>query len=139
MRLCLLTPDSRDRAVLRALADESSRIVVLGIMEAERACPPEAEARLAAIASSPDGEFAEFRTQSIRALARLGSPGALETLVEIAAARRRGLRVRLPEESPELLAAIHGLATNWPEDPRVMEILALARTKGSAALRQAAS
>jgi len=139
MKLCLRMPATRERAILRALGEQNSRIVALGIAEAERGCPAEAEPHLVGIALSTDGEYAEFRTHCIRALARLGSAGALEALLEIASPRRRGLRRVLPAESPELLTALRGLAEAWPDEERVGEALALARASGRTAIVEAAS
>ncbi|MFO7586505.1 MAG: HEAT repeat domain-containing protein [Gemmatimonadota bacterium] len=140
VKLCLLASETRDAAILRALVDPSSRIVALGIVEAESGCPPGAEERLAQIAGSDEeGEFSEFRTHAIRALARLGSEGARETLLEVASPRRRGLRRGLPEPSPALRAAVRGLAERWPDDPRAREVLELARDSDDADTRKAAS
>jgi len=139
VRLCLRMPATRERAILRALEDGNSRIVAMGIAEAEQGCPAEAEDRIVQIALSEEGEFAEFRTHCIRALVKRGSPGALGALVEIAAPRRRGLRRRFADESPELLAALRGLAQVWPQDEEARELLAAARESGLPRIVEAAS
>jgi hypothetical protein len=131
--------DTRASAIVRAMEDENTRIAALGVVEAESGCPPEAEPLLVSIALSEEGALTEFRTHSIRALTRLESPAALEALLEIAAPRRRGLRRVLPEESPELLAALRGLSSGWPSDPRAQEALSAARASASVKIREAAS
>ena len=131
-------PGTRERAILRALADESSRMVAFGIVEAARGAPLEAEPRLIEIAASPDGEYAEFRTHAVRALAGLRTGAALQALLELAEPQGRGQN-ELPPESPELLAALEGLASGWPDDPRSREILVLARASDRGAIREAAS
>ena len=139
VRLCLQMPATRERAIVVALADSHGRIVALGIAEAARGCPAEAEPRLIEIASAEEGEFAEFRPQAVRALVGLASQRGCDALLEIAAPRRRGLRHQLPPESPVLLAALRGLAGTWPADPRVREIVELARSTGTDAIREAVS
>jgi hypothetical protein len=139
VRLCLRMPAKRDQAILRALDDDNSRIVAMGISEAEGGCPAEAEPRLAGIAVSTDGEFAEFRTHCIRALADMGSKGALEALLEVATPRRKGLRQQFPNEGPEVLAALRGLAQTWPHDERARATLDAARASGRPSIVDAAS
>lgn len=139
MKLCLRMPSMRARATVRAMEDKNTRIAALGVVEAESGCPAEAEPLLVSIALSEEGALSEFRTHSIRALTRLGSPAALEALLEIAAPRRRGLRRVLPDETPELLAALRGLASGWPNDRRAREVLSTARASGSVKIKEAAS
>ncbi|MGB5676145.1 MAG: hypothetical protein WBO43_16560 [Gemmatimonadota bacterium] len=139
VRLCLRMPALRDKAILRALEDQNSRVVAMGIAEAERGCPADAEERLVGIARSAEGEFVEFRTHCIRALTDLGSPGALEALLEIASPRRKGLRRQCLDESPELLAALRGLVQVWPEDERARQSLVAARASDRPAIVEAAS
>ena len=122
-----------------SLEDPNSRLVALGIVESERGCPAEAEPHLVQVALSGDGDFAEFRTHAIRALAGIGSPVALDALLAIAAPRRRGLRQSLPGESPELLTALRGLASAWPADPRARAVLEIARASRSKTIREAAA
>jgi hypothetical protein len=140
IRACLGDPTTRDEALVRALADDDSRIVALGVVDAVASSPPEAERRLEEIAVGGDkSEFAEFRTHAIRALAARGSDRAREVLLEIAAPRRRGVRRLLPAPSPEFLAAVRGLRQAWPEDERTGDVLRLARESDDARIREAAS
>ncbi|MBT8462158.1 MAG: hypothetical protein KJO44_06495, partial [Gemmatimonadetes bacterium] len=128
-----------DQAILRALEDDNSRIVAMGISEAELGCPAGAEQRLAGIAVSTDGEFAEFRTHCIRALADMDSEEALDALLEVATPRRKGLRQQFSDEGPEVLAALRGLARTWPHEPRARDILEAARTSRRPSIVDAAS
>ena len=139
LKLSLCLPETRDRAVLRALDDENSRIAALGILEAERACPEAAVPRLARIALEEEGDFAEFRTHSIRALAGSGGDVARDALLAIARPRRRGLRRTEPDPCPALVAALRGLAAGWPDDPYAREALVAARSSKHLAIREAAS
>ncbi len=140
IKICLRAPEMREAAIVNALGDPTSRIVALGIVEAENGCPAEAQSHLLDIAVAGDeGEFSEFRSHAIRALTCLGSDRAREALLQITALRRRGLRRSLPDPTPALLAAIRGLATSWPEDPRVQEVIGIARDSKDPGIRQAAS
>jgi hypothetical protein len=137
-KLCLRIPEIRDSSLPGALADESTRVAAVGIIEAERGFPPDAEPRLASIALDEEGRLAEFRTHAIRALARAETAGARDVLMEIAAPRRRGLRRTLPDTGPELLAALSGLANHWRDDPDVEAILERARASSDPRVRKAA-
>lgn len=133
IKLCFRLPARREQAIMAALQDASSRIVALGIVEAETECPSEAEAFLRRVAeSNGDSEYSEFRTHAIRALTRLGSPAALETLLGLTARRRWRLRRRLPADGPVFRAALSGLASAWPDDPRVGDVLERVRNSGFA-------
>ncbi len=128
IKLCFKLPERREQAIMAALQDASSRIVTLGIVEAEAECPPQAEPFLITVAESDDdSEYSEFRTHAIRALTQLGSPGALETLLRLATPRRRRLRRTSPADGPVFRAALRGLASTWSSDPRVADTLEKAR------------
>ncbi len=128
IKLCFRLPARREQAIMVALQDASSRIVALGIVEAEAECPSEAEPFLITVAeSNEESEYSEFRTHAIRALTQLGSPGALETLLRLAAPRRRRLRRTFPADGPVFRAALRGLASKWSDDPRVGDVLERAK------------
>jgi hypothetical protein len=138
LRLCLRIPERRDEAILAALTDASSRTVALGVYEAERGAPVTSESALRRIAVF-EVEDPELRPHAVRALARLGTARALESLLSIARPRRRRLRKKLPDESPSLLAALRGLAEQWPDEARAAAILQLARESASPSIVEAAS
>jgi len=138
-KLCLRMPESREKAIVRALKDSSSRIVALGIAEAETGYSGEAEPFLIDVATSKEGEYSEFRSQAIRALGRSQSAAALGTLLALASPKRRGSRKSMRDEGPEVLAALRGLATGWSADPRAKALLDRARASRRPAIREAAS
>jgi len=139
VKLCFRMPAMRERTIVRAIQDENTRISALGIVEAAGGCSAEAEPLLADIALTGEDRLSEFRTHAIRALSRSGSETALETILKITAMRRRGLRRGLPDESPELLAALRGLASYWAHDPRARDVLEVALASTSPNIRTAAS
>jgi len=138
LRLCMRIPKIRNAAILSALADSSPRIVAMGVYEAEMGAHPSAVSALAGIALSDD-EDPDLRAHAARALARLGTPEALEKLLELARPRWRGLRAALRDESPVLLAVLRGLAEHWPAEPQAEAILRRARKSSNRSIAKAAS
>ncbi|MFQ5890490.1 MAG: HEAT repeat domain-containing protein [Gemmatimonadota bacterium] len=139
LKLSMRVAADRDAAVVAALTDKSDRSVALGLAEAEKACPPDAEPHLVAVATDR-GARPEFRQAAVRALVSLGSEGALETLLRLTRGKRRWFRrSELPEASPWVVAAIGGLAQRWPQDPRAAAVLSRAMQSEDPELRRAAS
>lgn len=129
LKLCMRRPDLRDAALIDALADPAPRTVGLGVVEAERGAPPEAEPHLRRVALDPV-VGSEIRVHALRALGFLGTKGALETLLSIAKPHRTLFGRELPERTPELLAVLEALASGWAEEPRAADVLSLAREAG---------
>jgi hypothetical protein len=77
--------------------------------------------------------------ESARVLARSRTARALESLTGLAVRPTRWFRRRrLAPKSPELLAAIAGLAAHWPEEPRAQLVLTTAERHADADIRAAA-
>ncbi len=137
LRQMLRAPESRDVAIVRALGDADEGNVRLGLGAAMTGCPRDAAAMLRARADdatlSPD-----LRALGVRALASHRSP---ETPAWLAARVVRTTRLMrrpaLVPKSPEMLAALEGLATHWREDPKAKEALALAAASGDDEVRLA--
>jgi hypothetical protein len=68
-----------------------------------------------------------LRALAVRIVARAREPETLRVLLEIVKYRRRWFLSRLAPKSPDLLAALTGLAAHFSEDPLVKEVLAYAR------------
>jgi hypothetical protein len=139
LRQQLRAPETRDDAIVRALADASDSTLRLGLGAAMTSCPRDAAAILRVRADdatiSPD-----LRALGIRALASYKSP---ETPAWLAARVVRVGRVLrrpgLAPKSPELLAAIEGLATHWRDDKAANEALGLAAASGDPEIQGAAA
>lgn len=139
LRQQLRAPASRDDAIVRSLADASDATLRLGLGAAMTSCPRDAAAILRVRADdatiSPD-----LRALGIRALASYRSP---ETPVWLASrvvkVGRLLRRPGLANKSPELLAAIEGLATHWREDKAAADALALAASSSDAEIQAAAA
>jgi len=66
----------------------------------------------------------DVRTLAVRALGHARARAALEALLRLASAGRTLFgREKLPPKSPELLAALAGLASGWPQDPRARAVV----------------
>jgi hypothetical protein len=89
------------------------------------------------IAGDPK-RHAEARVLAIRAIARSGTRTALHLLRDLALPPRRWLRRRLAPKSPELLAALAGMAVHWRQDPTAADVLTLAMQHSDPEIRAAA-
>jgi len=78
------------------------------------------------------------RVPSLRILARSRAPQALKVLLALTRHRRSWFRRRLAPKSPELLAALTGLASYWKQNPQVSEVLGQALHHSDAEIRAAA-
>lgn len=139
LRQLLRAPQSRDAAIVRALADADEGNVRLGLGAAMTNCPHDAALILRTRADeallSPD-----LRALGIRALS---SDRAADTPTWLAG---RVLRVgkllkreTLASKSPEMLASIEGLAIHWRTHPAAAPVLALATSSGDAEIASAAT
>jgi hypothetical protein len=71
-------------------------------------------------------------------ITRVRTPEALRILLEVIALRRRWFVKRMAPKSPELLAALAGLAAYWRDDPAAAEVLFHARQHHDSEIRTAA-
>lgn len=139
LRQLLRTPATRDAAIVRALADADEGNVRLGLGAAMTNCPHDAALMLRTRADEAL-LAADLRALGIRALS---SDRASDTPTWLAA---RVVRVgkllkreALVGKSPEMLAAIEGLAIHWRAHPAAAPVLALAASSGDAEIVAAAT
>jgi len=133
-------PAARDEALALGLQDHDPRTLrlALGLAVALQSCPDSAVPVLAGRATEralpPD-----VRTLAVRALGHARAPAALTTLLRLASTGRTLFgRERLPPKSPELLAALAGLASGWQQDPRARALLRRAAGSSDPDIRAAA-
>lgn len=139
LRQQLRTPETRDAAIVRALADASDATLRLGLGAAMTSCPRDAAAILRVRADdatiSPD-----LRALGIRALSSYKSPETPTWLASRVVKTGRLLkRPGLAGKSPEMLAALEGLAAHWREDKAAAEALALAAASSDLEIQSAAT
>ncbi len=137
IKLLLESPSHLTEGILLGLRDEDEGIVGLALRAALESCPPEAIPLLQSITMDARRP-AETKVPALRILARTGSPVALSVLLELAQHRRRWFGRRLPSKSPELLAAVAGLASYWADHPLASDVLGDARKHADPDIRAAA-
>ena len=122
-RAVIRDPGSRDDSIAAALADTDERIVRLALGAAMSSCPPQAAKILISRADDPTLST-DLRALGIRAAASSKAPEILQFLTSRTEGKKRFLRRRaLASPTPEMLAALEGLATHWPTEPVAQEIL----------------
>ena len=126
IKLLLDTKGRQEEAIMMALGDPDEGIVGLALAAALEFCPPMAIQLVQRIAVDPKRQ-PELRAVAVRIVARAREPETLRVLLEIVKYRRRWFLSRLAPKSPDLLAALTGLAAHFSEDPLVKEVLAYAR------------
>jgi hypothetical protein len=138
IKLLLDVPAHRDEGLSRGLTDPDPGITAVALGAALESCPPAMLPLMERMARDP-ARLSAHRVLAIRVLARSRSMRALESLASLAVTRTRWLRRRrLAPKSPELLAAIAGLATHWPEEPRALQVLGAADRHADGDIRAAA-
>jgi len=110
----------------------------VALRAAFESCPPDAILLLEQIGMDPR-RSSVIRVPTLRTLARTRTPEALKVLLAQAQHRRRWFGRRLPSKSPEVLAAVAGLASYWREHPLATEVLAQALQHPDPEIRAAAS
>jgi hypothetical protein len=138
IKLLLESPAQVAEGVLLALRDNDEGIVGLALRAALESCPGDAIPLLAGIALDTR-RSAEIRVPSLRILARTRTPEALKVLLAQVQHRRRWFGRRLASKSPELLAAVAGLASYWRDHPMAGEVVSHALRHSDAEIRAAAS
>ena len=137
IKLLLESPQHQAEAIMMGLLDTDDGIMALALTCALEACPSEAAPVVQAIAVDPKRP-SELRVLAARLVTRARTPEALLVLLELIALRRRWFVKRMAPKSPELLAALTGLASHWREDPAAAAVLFHARQHHDSEIRAAA-
>jgi hypothetical protein len=139
-KLLVANPAHRAAAILRAVRDPDSGIVLLALAAAEEDCPAELGTQLLQLL---DGTWhdPDLRLPAIRLLGRRPTLASRDWLMA-QVARVQGFlffrRTRLADRSPEMLAALGALAGAFSRDPAVQAVLQLARASQDPDVRAAA-
>lgn len=129
-------PELRPEGLVLSLSDADDAVMRLGLTAALDGCPPAAEPSLAKILDHDDEEL---RVLAIRVFGTLRSARARDLLLkQVLAKKKWWRRTRLNQPSPEMLAALRGLATTWARHPEVQVVMSLAGRNAAPDIRSAA-
>jgi hypothetical protein len=126
VRLLLRNPADRDETIMSALSDADDRVVFAGLSVAQERCPP---AGIQLIRQRVDrGELdSQLRTMGIRIVAQLHNAETLTWFLNFVVTDAHWpRRPKLKPSSPEMLAALGMIASNWRTDPAAETALKLA-------------
>jgi len=126
----------RQQGILIGLSDSDDAVMRLGLAAALEGCPPTAEPALARLLGHED---VEVRVLALRVLSTMRSKRARDLLLGHALARKKWWRrTRLNAPTPEMVAAVRGLALGWARHPEAQVVLDLAGKSPHADVRAAA-
>ncbi len=139
VRLLIKMPAYREQAITSALGDPDERNVRLALGAAMQGCTA-AQAAILMARSSDESLSADLRALGIRALAGHRSMETLNWLLNrVAGNKVLMFRRSLASKSPEMLAALAGLAANWSSEPAAKEVLAQASKHSDLEISDAAT
>jgi hypothetical protein len=136
LKLMLARDAHRERALRAALADSDLSTLRLGLAAAVESCPPRAVPVILRRMGDPD-LAPEIRVLAIRVLAASRARAAMDYLMNLTVRKRRFWGQRIPPKSPEVLAALGGLAQHWGSDSKAKSVIALAAKDGDPEIRAA--
>lgn len=126
VRLLIKHPEHRDQSITAALADPDERIVRLALGAVMQGCTG-AQATVLLSRADDEALSPDLRALGIRAAAGHRSAETLNWLINRVAGKKSLFqRRKLASKSPEMLAALAGLAAHWSTEPAAQEILAQA-------------
>jgi hypothetical protein len=127
LQLQLNNDATRDAALGQALRDTDPRVLGTALQAARSRLPDAAAAVLAKRVT--DADFPpEFRVIALVLLGRSGSMSALDALLAFAQSGSTLFgKPKLAPKTPEMLAALGGLARSWPNERRATMLVDIAR------------
>jgi len=139
VRLLIRQPAYRDQAITAALADPDERNVRLAIGAVMQACTA-AQAAVLMTRANDETLPPDLRALGIRALAGHRSMETLNWLLSrVAGGKMLLFRRTMASKSPEMLAALAGLAAHWSTEPSAKDVLAQAAKSSDPEISDAAT
>lgn len=126
VRMLLRVPAERDETIMSALSDVDDRVVFAGLTVAQERCPP---AGIELIKQRVDrGELdSQLRTMGIRIVSQQHNADTLAWFLSYVVTEAHWpRRPKLKPATPEMLAALSMIATNWRTDPAADTAIKLA-------------
>ena len=137
LRIMLRDRVRRPEALKRALEAPDPPTVRLGIMAAAEGCPPNIAPMLLQRIHS-GGLDPQVRAVAIRAVASVDNPNVIACLLGLTQIKGTlGMGRKLAPKSPELLAALQGLAAHWPYHAEASKVLDLTQRSKDPEIRKA--
>jgi len=137
LKILLKDPNRREEALRRTLAAPDPPTLRLGIQSAMEECPHSAVPRLLELIAMRDLDSG-LRSSAVRAVAPVEDEHVVNTLVKLCLSRSFIPFVkRVAPRSPEMLAALQGLAAHWAYHPKAMPVLAKAGRHKDTEVRKA--
>ncbi len=137
LKILLKDPSRREEALRRTLAAPDPPTLRLGIQSAMEECPPSAVPRLIELLNMHQLDPG-LRASAARAIAPVEDEHVVEALVRVCLSRTFiPFYKRLAPRSPEMLAALQGMAAHWAYHPRAMPVLAKAARHKDTEVRKA--
>jgi hypothetical protein len=137
LKLMLKRAQTRVMGITVAVADNDPQLLRMGLDAALRECPPAVVPKLTAklVAGTLPSEL---EVMAIQAIGSTTVPAAYTCLWGLAVKRTRWLRRdKLAPKSRAMLAALSTLKMRWPDDPKVIKIVAKAERSGDREIRKA--
>ncbi len=139
IKLMVESPDRRDVGLSIGVMDSDEAIRGMTLSAALEGCPRHVVPMVERIVHDPNCGSVT-RALAVRVLTRTGNPEIVDTLVRLALVRKFPFfRGRIAAKSPEVIAAVAGLASHWSSDPRATDVLSRARRHRDFEIRSAAS
>jgi hypothetical protein len=126
LQLRMENPALRSNALVTALMDKDKGVLRAAMQAARSEFPPNAVASLAKRVLESDFP-PEFRVMALYLLGKSGNVAALDALLAYASGGKTLLgKIKLANKTPEMLAALSGLARSWSNERRARELLDVA-------------
>lgn len=136
LKLMLKEPSMREQALYAGLVDADARVVHMTLLAAAESSPRGVAPLLRDLLTKAEPLDADSRALALRALAPLQTHETVETLLRFVLGGRSIMgKPKLAPKTPEMLAALGGLATHWKNDQRALSVLMLAARSGDADVR----
>ncbi|HZF73937.1 MAG TPA: hypothetical protein VEZ51_10925 [Gemmatimonadaceae bacterium] len=135
VRLLLRNPADRDETIMGALSDADDRVVFAGLTVAQERCP---SSGIELIKQRVDrGELdSQLRTMGIRIVAQQHNADTLAWFLSYVVTEAHWpRRPKLKSATPEMLAALSIIATNWRSDPAADTAIKLAEQSRDSEVR----
>ncbi len=139
VRLLIKQPAYREQAITGALADPDEKNVRLALGAVMQGCTA-AQAAVLMARADDEALSPDLRALGVRALAAHRSMETLNFLISrVSGGKVLMFRRTLAAKSPEMLAALVGLAAHWATEPSAKEVLAQASKSSDPEISDAAT